>query len=79
VDKTQRAFFNSITKWKHDTAEIARQLVTSVALLCLDHLPVMHVLSGAIHSSLALEAYRGLIGVSIARGEGKFVLLQPAF
>ena len=23
VDKTQRAFFNSITKWKHDTAEIA--------------------------------------------------------
>jgi len=23
VDKTQRAFFNSTTKWKHDTAEIA--------------------------------------------------------
>jgi len=48
MDKTQRAFFNSITKWKHDTAEIARQLVTSVALVCCDHLPVMHVLSGEI-------------------------------
>jgi len=23
VDKTQRAFFNSVTEWKHDTAEIA--------------------------------------------------------
>ena len=40
VDKTQRAFFNSITEWKHETAEIAMcAYCMAVALkkLCASH------------------------------------------
>ena len=40
VDQTQHAFFNSITEWKYDTAEIAMSAYrTAVALkdLCASH------------------------------------------
>ena len=40
VDKTQRAFFNSITEWKHDTAEIAMcayRMAVALKNLCASH------------------------------------------
>jgi len=40
VDKTQRAFFNSITEWKHDTAEMAMcayRMAVTLKDLCASH------------------------------------------
>ena len=40
MDKTQRAFFNSITEWKHNTAEIAmcaHRIAVALKDLCASH------------------------------------------